>query len=60
MAEIPFDYQSELPKLPEEPGVYRYFDVNNEIIYVGKAKISKIELVAIFIILIDMIKKPDD
>ena len=38
MAEIPFDYQSELPKLPEEPGVYRYFDVNNEIIYVGKAK----------------------
>ncbi len=38
MAEIPFDYQSELPKLPEEPGVYRYFDANNEIIYVGKAK----------------------
>jgi excinuclease ABC subunit C len=24
--------------LPDKPGVYQYFNVNNEIIYVGKAK----------------------
>ncbi len=26
------------PNIPHEPGVYRYFSKNNEIIYVGKAK----------------------
>ena len=24
--------------LPEEPGVYQFFDKDNEIIYIGKAK----------------------
>ena len=38
MTEITFDYKSILPQLPEEPGVYRYFDETGEIIYVGKAK----------------------
>jgi excinuclease ABC subunit C len=38
MSEITFDYKSVLPQLPEEPGVYRYFDETGEIIYVGKAK----------------------
>jgi excinuclease ABC subunit C len=27
-----------LPTLPEDPGVYRYFDETNTIIYIGKAK----------------------
>ena len=33
-----FDFKSELAKIPEEPGVYRYFSEEGEIIYVGKAK----------------------
>ncbi len=27
-----------LPTLPEEPGIYKYFDANDKIIYIGKAK----------------------
>ncbi len=33
-----FDYKQELARVPHEPGVYRYFDVSGEVIYVGKAK----------------------
>ncbi len=33
-----FDYKSALAKVPEEPGVYRYFDEEGTVIYVGKAK----------------------
>jgi excinuclease ABC subunit C len=33
-----FDPKSILPTLPEEPGVYRYFDESGVIIYIGKAK----------------------
>jgi excinuclease ABC subunit C len=33
-----FDPKEYLKKLPDSPGVYRFFDDNNEIIYVGKAK----------------------
>ncbi len=33
-----FDYKAELAKVPHEPGVYRYFDLEGEVIYVGKAK----------------------
>lgn len=32
-----FDIVEELKKIPEEPGVYLMFDVNDTIIYVGKA-----------------------
>lgn len=33
-----FDYKEELRKVPHKPGVYQYFDKNNELIYIGKAK----------------------
>lgn len=33
-----FDYKAALAKVPEEPGVYRYFDEEGNVIYVGKAK----------------------
>jgi excinuclease ABC subunit C len=33
-----FDYKTELAKVPHQPGVYRYFDLSGEVIYVGKAK----------------------
>ncbi|MFT6880226.1 MAG: excinuclease ABC subunit C [Algoriphagus sp.] len=38
MAAIKFEYKSTLPLLPNEPGIYKYFDENGTIIYVGKAK----------------------
>lgn len=31
-------YQKILKTLPHNPGIYKYFDENNELIYVGKAK----------------------
>jgi excinuclease ABC subunit C len=33
-----FDPKSILPTLPDQPGVYRYFDEYDTIIYIGKAK----------------------
>ncbi|WP_437922253.1 excinuclease ABC subunit UvrC [Sphingobacterium sp. LRF_L2] len=33
-----FDYREELKRIPHKPGVYQYFDKDNELIYVGKAK----------------------
>ena len=33
-----FDYKKELVKLPHKPGVYQYFDNEDVLIYVGKAK----------------------
>lgn len=33
-----FDYRKELAKIPHKPGVYQYFDKDNVLIYVGKAK----------------------
>ena len=32
------DIQEQLKTLPDLPGSYQYYDKNNEIIYVGKAK----------------------
>jgi excinuclease ABC subunit C len=33
-----FDYREALKKIPHKPGVYQYWDSNNELIYIGKAK----------------------
>ena len=33
-----FDPKTELARVPHEPGVYRYFNEKDEVIYVGKAK----------------------
>lgn len=33
-----FDYKEELMKVPHKPGVYQYYDKNDELIYIGKAK----------------------
>ena len=32
------ELKESIKRLPEEPGVYRYFNIENELIYVGKAK----------------------
>ena len=36
-----FDIQEELKKLPAKPGVYLMHNAQDEIIYVGKARILK-------------------
>ncbi len=36
-----FDHQKFLKTLPKLPGVYQMFDINNEVIYVGKARVLK-------------------
>ncbi|MFZ4261753.1 excinuclease ABC subunit UvrC [Sphingobacterium sp. HJSM2_6] len=33
-----FDYKNELTKIPHKPGIYQYFDKDDVLIYVGKAK----------------------
>lgn len=33
-----FDYKEALKEIPHKPGVYQYWDEENEIIYIGKAK----------------------
>ncbi|CAM3759165.1 excinuclease ABC subunit UvrC [Aquirufa aurantiipilula] len=44
-----FDPKSIMPSLPEEPGVYRYFDANDTIIYIGKAKNLKNRISSYFV-----------
>ena len=36
-----FNFQEELKKLPETPGVYLMYDSHDDVIYVGKAKVLK-------------------
>ncbi len=38
---ILFDFEQKLKTLPEQPGVYIMYNQNNDVIYVGKAKILK-------------------
>ncbi|MBY0543321.1 MAG: GIY-YIG nuclease family protein, partial [Sphingobacteriaceae bacterium] len=33
-----FDYKKELADIPHKPGVYQYYDVDDKLIYIGKAK----------------------
>jgi excinuclease ABC subunit C len=33
-----FDYKAALKNIPHKPGVYQYYDEDNELIYIGKAK----------------------
>ncbi|MEN8814838.1 MAG: GIY-YIG nuclease family protein, partial [Glaciecola sp.] len=35
---IEFDYKSFIDKLTHQPGVYRMYNANDDVIYVGKAK----------------------
>ena len=42
------DYKKLLPSLPKEPGVYRYLDNKERIIYVGKAKNLKNRIASYF------------
>lgn len=44
-----FDHKAELSKIPSEPGVYRYFSEEEEIIYVGKAKNLKNRVSSYFV-----------
>ncbi len=32
------EFQKVAPTIPNQPGIYKYYDANNEILYVGKAK----------------------
>lgn len=33
-----FDYKKELADIPHKPGVYQYYDIDDKLIYIGKAK----------------------
>jgi excinuclease ABC subunit C len=35
---MPFDHRSALQKIPGRPGVYQFYDIEGELIYIGKAK----------------------
>ncbi len=49
MEKTTFDYKTALSKIPEAPGVYRYFDEEDTIIYVGKAKNLKNRVSSYFV-----------
>lgn len=44
-----FDYREELKKIPHKPGVYQYFDKDDVLIYVGKAKDLKNRVSSYFV-----------
>lgn len=44
-----FDYREELKRIPHKPGVYQYFDKDDMLIYVGKAKDLKNRVSSYFV-----------
>lgn len=44
-----FDYKEELKRVPHKPGVYQYFDKDDVLIYVGKAKDLKNRVSSYFV-----------
>lgn len=44
-----FDYKEELKRIPHKPGVYQYFDKDDVLIYVGKAKNLKNRVSSYFV-----------
>lgn len=42
------DYQELQPRLPEHPGIYKFIDLENEILYIGKAKNLKRRIASYF------------
>ena len=44
-----FDYRKALEKIPHRPGVYQYWDANDELIYIGKAKDLKNRVSSYFV-----------
>ncbi len=46
---VVFDYKEELKRVPHKPGVYQYFDKDDELIYVGKAKDLKNRVSSYFV-----------
>lgn len=44
-----FDYREALKKIPHKPGVYQYWDSNNELMYIGKAKDLRNRVASYFI-----------
>jgi excinuclease ABC subunit C len=52
----PFDYEHFVKHLSSEPGVYRMYDINDSVIYVGKAKNLKKRVVSYFRKTVDSVK----
>jgi len=44
-----FDYREALKNIPHKPGVYQYWDSNNELMYIGKAKDLRNRVASYFI-----------
>ncbi|MES2279340.1 MAG: excinuclease ABC subunit UvrC [Bacteroidota bacterium] len=44
-----FDYREALKQIPHKPGVYQYWDSNNELMYIGKAKDLRNRVASYFI-----------